>query len=371
MKTAIVYDRINKWGGAERALLALHEIFPQADLVTAVYSPKKAPWAKAFPKVVTTFLQKLPFTSTNHEFLGTFTPIAFEALDLRGYDLVISVTSEAAKGVITKPGAVHICYCLTPTRYLWSAHDFYFKNPPRKLARIPLFWYLSRPLVKYLRMWDKVAAQRPDYLIAISKAVKERIKRYYGRTASVIFPPVNLERFMTDEHKKRGNYYLLVSRLEGYKRADLAVEAFNELGLPLVIVGVGNEKRGLEKIARKNIKFVGELTDKKLAEYYRNAKAFVFPQIEDFGIVAVEAQAAGAPVVAFRDGGALDTVIEGRTGVFFDKQNKKSLIEAIKRLDKMKFNRKDLLRNAKRFSKQNFQQKFTAFVSGVLAVRMD
>ena len=368
MKTAIVYDRVNKWGGAERVLLTLHEIYPEAHLFTSVYSAEKASWAKVFPKVITSFLQKVPFTRTNHEFLGTFTPLAFETLDLQSYDLVISVTSEAAKGVLTKPQAVHICYCLTPTRYLWSEHDFYFKNPPRKLRPIPFFWHLSRPIVGYLRKWEKVAAHRPDYFVAISNAVKERIKKYYGRESVVIHSPVEFEKFVAGEPVKKGDYFLYVSRLVPYKKADLAIEAFNELGKPLVIVGEGSEKRKLRRLAKKNITFIDRLTDRQLADYYKRAKAFIFPQIEDFGIVALEAQASGTPVIAFRGGGALDTVIEGKTGIFFDRQEKDSLIKAVRKFEKMTFNTKDLVENAKKFSKENFQKKFSAFVSDVLAV---
>ncbi|MEK7112171.1 MAG: glycosyltransferase [Patescibacteria group bacterium] len=361
MKIALVYDRVNKWGGAERVLLALHEIFPDAPLFTAVYSSEKAKWAKIFPKVIPSFLQKIRFTNTNHEFLGAFTPLAFESFDFDGYDMVISVTSEAAKGIITKPGTLHICYCLTPTRYLWSAHDLYFKNPPSKFKFFPFFWHISRPLVRYLKNWDKVAANRPDAMLAISNAVKERIKKYYGRDSEVIFPPVEVEKF-TGELNKRGNFFLLVGRLIPYKRVDLAVMAFNKLGLPLVVVGTGSEERKLKRMAKDNIKFVGELTDAKLADYYRRCTALIFPQEEDFGIVTLEAQAAGAPVIAYRAGGALDTIIEGKTGVFFDRQNVESLIAAVKKVRGMKFKPKDLLGNAQKFSKENFERNFIRFV---------
>ena len=311
MKTVFLYDRVNKWGGAERVLLALHEVFPEAPLFTAVYSPKKAKWARVFPEVFPTFLQKIPFLQDKHEFLGTFTPIAFETLDLSGYDLVISVTSEAAKGVITKPDTYHICYCLTPTRYLWSGHDIYFGDP--------LLRFISRPVVSYLRRWDKIAAQRPDKMIAISTAVKKRIKKYYGRESEIIFPPVELNKFKLKNpgSNKRENFFLVVSRLVPYKRTELAISAFNELGLPLVVVGEGSEERRLKAMAKDNIEFVSQLTDAKLADYYKKCVALIFPQEEDFGIVALEAQAAGAPVIAFKAGGARDTVIDGKTGVFF------------------------------------------------------
>ncbi len=350
MKTAFLYDRVNKWGGAERTLLALHEVFPEAPLFTAVYSSEKAPWAKVFPKVIPTFLQKIPFTKEKHELLGTFTPIAFENLDLTGFDLIISVTSEAAKGVIVQPPTKHICYCLTPTRYLWSGYDFYFKNPLLKL--------ISKPVINYLRDWDKIAGQRPDRMIAISHAVKKRIKKYYNRHSEVIFPPVELDNFKTDSSKKnkRKKFFLVVSRLVPYKMVDLAISAFNELGLPLIVVGTGSEEEKLKNMAKDNIKFVGHLTDAKLADYYKKCAAFIFPQEEDFGIVALEAQAAGAPVIAFKAGGALDTVIEGKTGVFFDKQETESLVKAVRKFNKLSFNQKDLINNANRFSKERFKR---------------
>jgi len=351
MKTVLVYDRVNKWGGAERVLLALHEIFPDADLATAVYSPDKAKWARVFPNVKTTFLQRIPFAKDKHEFLGLLTPIAFESLDLAKYELVISVTSEAAKGIITRPGQTHVCYCLTPTRYLWSGYEHYF-------SKGSLLRSVASPAVSYLRRWDRIAGERPDTLVAISTAVAARIRKYYGRDAEVIFPPVEIERFSADAKVKRENFFLMVGRLVSYKRFDLAISAFNRLGLPLVIVGKGSEEGKLKRLARNNIKFVGELTEASLADYYRKCLGLIFPQEEDFGIVAVEAQAAGAPVIAFKAGGALDTVIAGKTGIFFDRQNEKDLIDAVERFRRTSFNKQDIIKNAERFSKESFKRKF-------------
>jgi len=359
MKTAIVYDRVNKWGGAERVLLALHEIYPDAPLYAAVYDSDKATWAKVFPKVIPSFLQKIPFAKSRHEFLGTFTPIAFENFDFSSYDLVISVTSEAAKGIITKPQTLHICYCLTPTRYLWSAYSLYFKNP--------ILRFISRPAIYYLRHWDKLAAQRPDVMVAISSAVQKRIKRYYGRDSKLIYPPVDIKKFQNPNFKfqKRGNFFLCVSRLIPYKRVDLAVEAFNELSLPLLIVGKGSEEGKLKRMAKSNIIFVGELTDEKLADYYSKCLALIFPQEEDFGLTAVEAQAAGTPVVAYKKGGALDTVIDRKTGVFFTKQNKEGLIEIVKKFKEHSFDRKVIMDNANKFSKENFKSEFLKLIKDV------
>ena len=300
-KVAIVYDRVNKWGGAERVLLALHEMFPSAPLYTSVYDVNGAPWAKVFPEIRTSFLQKFPFAKSNHEFLAPLMPIAFESFDFSGFDIVISVTSEAAKGIKTKPGTLHVCYCLTPTRYLWSHHNEYFKGAS--------FKGVTKSIVKYLRRWDKIAAYRPDVIIGISSEVQNRIKKYYKRDSAVVFPPTNTSLLYSNEVKPK-KYYLLVSRLDfGYKKVELAIEAFNRLGKPLVIVGTGREEVRLKRMAVKNIKFAGRVSEEELIKYYQGAKALIMPQEEDFGIVSVEAQSHGVPVIAFKKGGAIDTVI--------------------------------------------------------------
>lgn len=302
MKVALVYDRINKWGGAERVLLALHKLFPNAPIFTSVYSPENAAWAKKFD-VKPSFLQKFSHAVTNHELYPFLMPIAFERFNFSGYDIVISLTSEAAKGIVTKPGTVHICYVLTPTRYLWSGYKDYFKNPALKL--------FATPAVSYLRRWDKIAANRPDTLVAISQEVQERIKKYYGRDSAVIYPPVELEGLEIREKgigtsKNSKPYFLIVSRLSKftkYKRIDLAIQACNELKLPLKIIGEGNWKKELERMAGPTVEFIGKVDDKALKEYYKNCIALIFPALEDFGLTVVEAQAFGKPVIAFRGGG--------------------------------------------------------------------
>ncbi len=354
MKVALVYDRVNKWGGAERVLLALHELYPAATLYTSVYSARNAKWARVFPKIVPSFLQKIPFLKDNHELIPFLMPLAFESFDFSDYDLVISVTSEAAKGIITKVGTVHVCYCLTPTRYLWSGYNEYFKN---SFLRI-----VAKPIVNYLRRWDGLAAQRPDEIIVISKEVEGRIKRYYSRDSRVVFPPVDIK---ASSEKKKGNFFLVVSRLVSYKKVDLVIEAFNELGLPLVIVGTGKEEERLKRIAKDNVKFVGFVSEEELVDFYQRARALVFPQEEDFGLTAVEAQSFGTPVIAYKAGGVMDTVIDGITGIFFEEQNKKSLMLAIKRFDKMKFKSKVLKENVKRFSKNKFKKSFFAIVKNL------
>lgn len=361
MKIALVYDRVNKWGGAERVLLALHEIFPEADLFTSVYFKKSAKWAEVFPAVIPSFVNKINFLQGRHELLPFFMPILFESLDFSTYDLVVSVTSEAAKGIITKSPTCHICYCLTPTRYLWSHHNEYFKGSALKL--------LARPVVSHLKKWDQVAAQRPDVMVAISKTVQERIKKYYGRESKVIYPPVDTGFFNTAPLRNNSaekNYFLVVSRLVPYKRVDLAIDVFNQLKLPLVIVGIGSEEMRLKKMAKDNIIFVGQLTDRQLATYYSNSKAVIFPQEEDFGIVAVEAQAAGKPVVAYKAGGAKETVIPGKTGIFFSQQNVESLKDAIKKFERIKFDSKIIKRHVKRFSESRFKKEFLGLVRNLL-----
>lgn len=352
MKVAIVYDRVNKWGGAERVLLTLHEMFPSAPLYTSVYNAKGASWAKVFPEIRTSFLQKLPFTKANHEKLAFLMPIAFESFDFSEFDLVISVTSEAAKGIITGPHTKHICYLLTPTRYLWSHYDDYFHNP---LLRI-----LAKPVIKYLRSWDKFAAQRPDEIIAISTEVKKRIKKYYNRDAKIVFPPVDLEKFNLERNlgigKTKESYFLVVSRLVPYKKVDLVIKAFNKTGKKLIVVGTGSQEKSLKALAKQNITFVKNLTDEELSHYYLSTKVLIMPQEEDFGLVAVEAQAHGIPVIAFNKGGVKDTVIDGITGVMFEKQSVRDLIYATNRFEKKRFNSNKIRENARKFSKENFKK---------------
>lgn len=354
-RVALVYDRVNKWGGAERVLLTLHEMFPEAPLYTSVYDEKKAPWAKAFPKIYISFLQHIPFAKSNHELFGWLMPFVFESFSFDKYDLVISITSEAAKGIITKPKTRHICYCLTPTRYLWSHYDLYFKNP--------IMRSISKPIVRYLKNWDKIAAQRPDKIVAISGEVAGRIKKYYRRDSEVIFPPVNLHRKKLLLRGPR-TYYLIVSRLVPYKKVDLAVKTFNKLKLPLIIVGRGSQANNLKLIANNNIKFTGEVSEEELIKYYQGAKALVMPQEEEFGIVSVEAQSFGVPVIAYKKGGALDTVAEGKTGTFFLRQEVDSLASVVAQFNERPiFDRPSLVENAERFSKSNFKMNFLEFLN--------
>lgn len=369
----MVYDRVNKIGGAERVLLALHEIYPQAPLYTAVYDPKGAPWAKVFPKVIPSFLQKFPFGKSHHEIYPWLMPLAFESFCFDEYDVVISVTSEAAKGIITKPKTLHICYCLTPTRYLWQSYWEYFGNP--------IWCLLTKPLIVRLRLWDQIASSRPDTYIAISENVAGRIKKYYRRDSVVIYPPVDTLKFHprgVSPRLRRGpsppkgglltsevstSYFLVVSRLVPYKRIDIAVEAFNKLGLPLKIVGSGVEEKKIRGTAKKNIEFLGQnLTDSQLLSYYQNCRAIIFPGEEDFGLVPIEAQACGNPVIAYRAGGVLESVIAGETGEFFSPQTPEALIKVVKQFKDNKYKSENCQRNAEKFSREVFKEKWQKFV---------
>ncbi len=382
MKVALVYDRVNKWGGAERVLLALHKLFPDAPLYTSVYDKKKAPWASVF-NVKASFLQKLPF-AMNHELFAVLMPLAFESFSFDEYDLVVSVTSEAAKGIITKPKTKHICYCLTPTRYLWSGYDEYFKNSVLR--------FLSKPAVWYLRFWDKIAANRPDKFIAISGEVKGRIKKYYGKDSEVVYPAVAFARQprISDDARLQNSknqqlhsallskirlqsrtqpnfsssesglprYFLIVSRLVSYKKIDLVIKVFNKLGLPLKIIGIGSEFNKLKNMAKNNIEFLGNLTDRELVRYYSECRALIFPGIEDFGLTILEAQSFGKPVIAFRGGGALETILEGKTGLFFNEQTVESLGTAIKQFNNLTIDPEDCIEQANRFSFEKFKNDF-------------
>lgn len=361
VKVAIVYDRVNKWGGAERVLLALNKIFPNAPLYTSVYNRKSAVWADKF-KIRHSFLQKFPRASSSHEFYAPLMPVAFESFSFHEYDIVISITSEAAKGIITTPKTKHICYCLTPTRYIWSGHDEYFKNHAFRL--------ISKPVVNYIKKWEKTAAHRPDFFVAISSEVQSRIQKFYNRSSSIIHPPLFLsDKFFKAKAKpdKKGKgYFLIVSRLIPYKKIDLAIKACDKLSLQLKIVGTGSQEKKLKKVAGPTVEFLGNLTDQELSYYYENCKALLFPGFEDFGLVMAEAQAFGKPVVAFRGGGALDIVKEGKTGEFFDEQSVDSLVKVLKNFDSTRYNTLLCRKNSERFTYNEFEKKFKELIKTYL-----
>lgn len=329
MRVAIVHDYLTQFGGAERVLRVLMDLFPHAPVYTLVHDPKATAGLIDGRRVRTSFLQKIPLARSKHRlFPLVVMPLAVEQFDLSAYDLVISASHSFGKGVITKPETLHVSYCFTPLRYAWDDSHRYvreFGAPRLVRSLIPL-------ALTYVRVWDALAADRVDHFIAISHFVAERIRKYYGRGSAVVYPPVDTETFQPSAAV--GDRFLVVSRLLPYKRIDLAIEACNLLRLPLDIVGTGPEEERLRALAGPTIRFLGFQPDRVTAPLTARARAFLFPQEEDFGIAPLEAAAAGRPVVAFRSGGALETVVEGETGVFFDRQDVPSLtlgIEAVLR----------------------------------------
>ncbi|MFA7253581.1 MAG: glycosyltransferase [Patescibacteria group bacterium] len=358
LNIALVHEWITNVAGAERVLLNLHELFPKAPIFTAVFDPKKAkPFAKL--DVRPSFLQKIPYTKTKRELLVPFTPFAFEQFDLSKYDLVISSTTVAAKGVITKPGTTHISYCHTPPRYLWEPQV----DPRASKGR---FNWLRQKVIHEMRIWDSVAATRVDHYIANSKYIANRIKKYYRRDANVIYPGVDVNKFLPTDQDNVKDYFLFVSRLIDYKRCDLVIEAFNELKLPLKIIGHGPDKGNLQKIAKSNIEFLGFLSDDEMKKYYAEARAFIFAAEEDFGIVPVEAMSAGRPVIAFAKGGVSESVIDGETGILFPEQNAQSLIRAVQSFKSEGFDSKVIRSHAERFSCERFKKEFYEQVVSIM-----
>ncbi len=374
-KIAIVHDFLTYFGGAERVLMSLHKLYPKAPIYTLLYDEKKM--KRYFPeaKIRTSFINKFSKSIRKRKkYLLPFFPTAAETFDLREFDIVISSSSSFVKGIITKPKTVHICYCHTPTRFLWDWHYNYLKE--NKVGRLKKIFLI--PLLHYLRMWDKTAAERVDYFIANSENTERRIKKFYNRESKVIYPPVDISRrggsrpaptalAMTDINK---NYFLIVSRLTPYKKIDIAIEAFNKLELPLVIIGDGGDRKRLEKMAENNIKFLGFQLEEKIAEYYQNCQAFIFPGEDDFGITPVEAMSFGKPVLAYRKGGALETIIEGETGEFFDDPIPEILADGVRRIKNNcdDYDVEKIKKQAEKFSEEKFEGKMREFVEKIYIV---
>jgi len=356
MKIALAHDYLNQFGGAERVLKVLCELFPDAPIYTLFYDRDAIGDIFAGHEIRTSFLQKVPGVKKYHRFFPLLMPLAIEQFDFSDFDIVLSVAASFAKGIITKPTTCHVCYCLTPPRFLWDSsqkfvEDFGYPGFIKKL--LP-------PSVSYLRVWDREASLRVDEFVAISDFVKDRVKKYYLQNAEVIYPPVDISQFNVS-HNHNG-YFLMVGRLVAYKKFDLAIRAFNKLGLPLKIAGTGVEMNSLKKMAGFNIEFLDCVGDEKLAELYSGARALIFPQEEDFGIVPLEAMASGKPVIAYRGGGALETVADGQTGIFFDQQGPDFLIEAIRRFENMHFGPKLCRAQAEKFSTEIFKKNILNFL---------
>lgn len=350
MKLALVHSWLNQYGGAERVLEAVHALYPGAPVYTSMYDPPRMPPAYRQWDIRVSFLDLLPGIHAHHQRYLPLYPLGFEAFDLAGYQAVLSISSAFAHGVVPRPETFHLCYCLTPPRFLWNTKEYLNREAVPKGMRA-----LLGPLLLYLRAWDRRAAARVDAFVAISTAVQRRVARVYGREAAIIHPPVAVEAFKPEPRQEREDFYLIVSRLVPYKRIDLAVAAFNELGWPLVIVGEGRDRPALEAQAKDNVRFLGRLADAEVRRLLPRARGFVFPGWEDFGITPVEANAAGVPVIAYRAGGVLDTVIEGETGVLFEPQTPEALAEAVRRAASARsWDAAVLRRQAARFSVGRF-----------------
>lgn len=363
MRIALVHDYLNQMGGAENVLLTLHEIFPQAPIYTSFYRPEAMPAAFRSLDIRTTFLQKLgPLTRyPRHQMLLPLYPAAFERLDLREYDVVLSNSSAWCKGVITREDARHICYCLSPMRFAWNTREYLAGEQIGWLPRQVLPAVLTR-----IREWDVATNTRVDDFIAISRAIAARIKSYYNRESSIIFPPVETSLFTPSDHI--GDYFLIVSRLVPYKRVDLAIQAFNQLGLPLRIIGDGRDRARLESMAEPNVEFLGYVDDETRRRHLSQCRALVFPGEEDFGLVPVEAQASGRPVIAFAGGGALDTVVDHETGLFFSEQRLESLCEAIDRFATMNFSTERIIEHASAFDTKVFKERVVSLVESAASL---
>jgi glycosyltransferase involved in cell wall biosynthesis len=323
-------------------------MFPDAPFYTTVFDPAKVPADLRGIDVRTSFIQRIPVLRRRHITFLPLMPLAFEQFDLSGYDVVVSLNSACAKGVITSPHTLSLCYCYTPCRYIWDLYHEYTRDQPT-VARA-----LFAPVAHRLRLWDRAAADRVDHFVGISHEVAGRIRKHYRRDAEVIYPPVDLERFTPRPDGE--DFYLVVSRLVGYKRVDLAVRAATRLGRRLVVVGAGPELARLRAEAGPTVEFRGRLPDEEVAELYARCRAFLFPGLEDFGIAPVEAQAAGRPVIAFGRGGAAETVVHGVTGVLFEEQSVDALVEAILQFEMSAFDPWACRSNAERFGAGQFRR---------------
>ena len=358
-KIAIVHDHLAQDGGAEQVVKVLKTMFPQAPIFTLIFDKKHTNSFFADKDIRTSFLQKMPLGVKKYQWWLSLMPMATENYNLMDYDLIISSASSFAKGVITKPGSIHVCYCHTPTRYLWTDTHSYI----RELKVNPVVKKILPFTLRKLRQWDRLAADRVDYFIANSNTVKNRIKKYYNRHSDVIYPPVEVDDFFISHQPKK--YYLASGRLVYYKRFDLIIKAFSRLGIPVKIFGIGPELVSLKKLAKSNIDFLGKVSDEEKRQLYANCVAYLNPQEEDFGITAIEAMASGRPVIAYRSGGATETVKEGETGEFFDEQIWEELADKVIRFRPDKYN-PELIRNyALQFSVENFKKKINDLLNNL------
>jgi glycosyltransferase involved in cell wall biosynthesis len=356
-KVAIVHYWLVGMRGGEKVVEALCELYPDADIYTHVYRPNRISETIRRHKVTTTFIASLPFATRLYKAYLLLMPYALEAVDLTGYDLVISSESGPAKGVLTRPEAVHVCYCHTPMRYLWSGFHEY-RSRAGRLTRYVMLFGLSA-----MRSWDQASAARVDHFIANSDNVAERIRKYYGRDSVVIHPPVDL---VLPSDKPAADFYLYVGQLVAYKHADVVVDAFTKMGKKLVVIGRGEQISTLRRLAGPTVELLGWADDNTLRDYYRRCRALIFIADEDFGIVPVEALSAGRPVIAWAGGGVLETVLHGKNGILFDQQTADSLIAAVQQFERVEvdFDPDQIAASAKRFAKGAFQQRVASTIQG-------
>lgn len=355
MKIAIVHDFLNQFGGAERVVSALHELYPEAPIYTSIYDANRMPAEFSRMDVHPSFMQNLPFIFSIYKWYFYFYPLAFESFDLSGYDLILSSSSAYAKGIKKHPGQLHICYCHTPMRFVWRYEDYVRRESIPAVIK-DILPFLLEPLKK----WDLQTARGVDQFIANSVNVAGRIAQTYQRESVIINPPVEVGLFQPSAVDR--DYFLVVSRLNAYKRIDTVVKAFKQLDMPLKIVGDGPMRKNLEKIAGPNTEFLGKLSDHALARRLAECRALVFPGEEDFGIAPLEAMASGRPVIAYKAGGAVETVVEGETGLFFTEQTPGALAEAVKRSRFIAFDKKKIQAHAKKYDKEIFKAKIKGLI---------
>ena len=359
MNPAIIHEWLVTLAGAESVLQSIHKLYP-GRIYTLFHDPegvKGSQWEH--PDIRTSMLQRLPFAGRHHRLFLPLFPMAIEQFDLRQHDLIISSSYAVAKGVLNSSEQLHICYCHSPMRYVW---DLTYEYLEASDITHGLKSFLVRGIFHYIRIWDTVSAMRVNEFVANSYYIAHRIQKCYNRSATVIYPPVDIDRFSISS--KRDKYFITISRLVPYKRVDIIIQAFNQLKLPLLIIGDGPSYKKLKKLAGTNITFLGHLPMQKMDEYLKKARAFIFSAEEDFGIVNVEAQACGVPVIAFGRGGALETVEQDITGVFFYRQDVQSIIEAVHEFlgKEHRFDPEIIRDHAKRFPRSRFEYEFKKFV---------
>ncbi|MHB8739160.1 MAG: glycosyltransferase [Candidatus Dormibacteria bacterium] len=362
MRVALVHDYLVDRGGAERFLLHMHDLYPDAPVYTSLYRPESTFAEFASIDVRTSYLQHTGLGRGSYKLLLPFFPAAFESFDLSGYDVVLSQTTSFAKGVLTRPETVHVCYCNTPTRFIWRYHDYVEQEDLGPAMR-----FILPAVVHRLRDWDYLAAQRVDVFLANSRNTQARIRKFYRRDSQVLHGPVDTARFTPAAAAEVEDYFVCVSRLAPYKRLDLAIDAFNQLRRRLVVVGAGPDLERLRRRAGPTIEFAGELDRDELNRAYARAQAFILPGEEDFGITPLEANAAGTPVIAYAAGGALETVVPGRTGELFSEQDPASLCAAIRSFRRDTYSTQALLAHARTFDAGNFKQSLGRAVEDALA----